>query len=191
MPHWRADLLSRPACGRYCLGFGSGLSPGCEFPVSSLLVPRFSGIISGDEIACSCAVALLLFERTFEQWQALLPSIRNSQPDAEFLHPNRARRPGLTAAWPRYWFTPPTFSMKKAMRPPPVRNLPRASGVSLSGLYYYFESKEELLYLIQKDTFTTIVWRLREQLQDLTTRQSGLAVSFTIIWSTFLPTRRP
>ena len=48
-----------------------------------------------------------------------------------------------------------------------MRDLSRASGVSLSGLYYYFESKEELLYLIQKDTFTTIVWRLREQLQDL------------------------
>lgn len=48
-----------------------------------------------------------------------------------------------------------------------MRDLSRASGVSLSGLYYYFESKEELLYLIQKDTFTTIVWRLREQLQEV------------------------
>jgi AcrR family transcriptional regulator len=48
-----------------------------------------------------------------------------------------------------------------------MRDLSRASGVSLSGLYYYFESKEELLYLIQKDTFTTIVSRLREQLQDV------------------------
>jgi AcrR family transcriptional regulator len=48
-----------------------------------------------------------------------------------------------------------------------MRDLSRASGVSLSGLYYYFESKEELLYLIQKDTFTTIVSRLREQLQEV------------------------
>ena len=47
-----------------------------------------------------------------------------------------------------------------------MRDLSRASGVSLSGLYYYFESKEELLYLIQKDTFTTIVSRLREQLEE-------------------------
>ena len=46
-----------------------------------------------------------------------------------------------------------------------MRDLSRASGVSLSGLYYYFESKEELLYLIQKDTFTTIVTRLRERLE--------------------------
>ena len=45
-----------------------------------------------------------------------------------------------------------------------MRDLSRASGVSLSGLYYYFESKEKLLYLIQKDTFITIVQRLRERL---------------------------
>src|SRR6476659_6602727 len=48
-----------------------------------------------------------------------------------------------------------------------MRDLSRASGVSLSGLYYYFESKEELLYLIQKDTFSTIVSRLREGLEEV------------------------
>ena len=45
-----------------------------------------------------------------------------------------------------------------------MRDLSRASGVSLSGLYYYFKSKEELLYLIQKHTFSTIIGRLRERL---------------------------
>jgi AcrR family transcriptional regulator len=49
-----------------------------------------------------------------------------------------------------------------------MRDLSRASGVSLSGLYYYFDSKEELLYLIQKNTFSTIVNRLRERLDELT-----------------------
>jgi len=48
-----------------------------------------------------------------------------------------------------------------------MRDLSRASGVSLSGLYYYFRSKEELLYLIQKDTFTTIVARLDERLDEV------------------------
>ncbi len=48
-----------------------------------------------------------------------------------------------------------------------MRDLSRASGVSLSGLYYYFESKEELLYLIQKHTFTTIVDRLRRRLEEV------------------------
>jgi len=46
-----------------------------------------------------------------------------------------------------------------------MRDLSRASGTSLSGLYYYFDSKEKLLYLIQKHTFSTIVARLRERLE--------------------------
>src|SRR5947208_11862912 len=47
-----------------------------------------------------------------------------------------------------------------------MRDLSRASGMSLAGLYYYFESKERLLYLIQKHTFKTIVQRLKERLKD-------------------------
>lgn len=45
-----------------------------------------------------------------------------------------------------------------------MRDLSRASGMSLAGLYYYFESKERLLFLIQKHTFTTIVRRLKARL---------------------------
>src|SRR5947209_2963703 len=47
-----------------------------------------------------------------------------------------------------------------------MRDLSRASGMSLAGLYYYFESKERLLYLIQKHTFNTIVTELKERLND-------------------------
>jgi TetR/AcrR family transcriptional regulator, cholesterol catabolism regulator len=46
-----------------------------------------------------------------------------------------------------------------------MRDLSRASGMSLAGLYYYFESKERLLFLIQKHTFSTIVQRLKMRLQ--------------------------
>src|SRR6516164_4718657 len=45
-----------------------------------------------------------------------------------------------------------------------MRDLSRLSGISLAGLYYYFECKEKLLYFIQKHTFTTIIDRLRERL---------------------------
>jgi AcrR family transcriptional regulator len=45
-----------------------------------------------------------------------------------------------------------------------MRDLSRLSGISLAGLYYYFESKEELLYFIQRHTFTTIIERLRRRL---------------------------
>jgi len=48
-----------------------------------------------------------------------------------------------------------------------MRDLSRASGISLAGLYYYFESKERLLFLIQKHTFSTIVQRLKSRLQDV------------------------
>ena len=46
-----------------------------------------------------------------------------------------------------------------------MRDLSRESGMSLAGLYYYFESKERLLYLIQKHTFSTIVQRLKARLE--------------------------
>src|ERR1700733_13985240 len=46
-----------------------------------------------------------------------------------------------------------------------MRDLSRASGMSLAGLYYYFESKERLLFLIQKHTFPTIVQRLKARLE--------------------------
>ena len=49
-----------------------------------------------------------------------------------------------------------------------MRDLSRESGMSLAGLYYYFESKERLLYLIQKHTFTTIVQRLKARLDGVT-----------------------
>lgn len=45
-----------------------------------------------------------------------------------------------------------------------MRDLSRLSGISLAGLYYYFESKEKLLYFIQQHTFSTILERLRERL---------------------------
>src|ERR1051326_4264208 len=46
-----------------------------------------------------------------------------------------------------------------------MRDLSRESGMSLAGLYYYFEYTESLLYLIQRHTFSTIVERLRARLQ--------------------------
>lgn len=45
-----------------------------------------------------------------------------------------------------------------------IRDISRATGVSLSGLYYYFDSKQKLLYLIQNNTFTLILARLQSRL---------------------------
>jgi len=46
-----------------------------------------------------------------------------------------------------------------------MRDLSRATGMSLAGLYYYFESKDKLLYLIQKHAFETILAGLRKRLE--------------------------
>ena len=54
---------------------------------------------------------------------------------------------------------------KKGYEGASMRDLSRVSGMSLAGLYYYFESKERLLFLIQKHTFSTIVQRLKKRLE--------------------------
>jgi AcrR family transcriptional regulator len=55
-----------------------------------------------------------------------------------------------------------------------IREISRATGVSLSGLYYYFESKQKLLYLIQKTAFTTILARLEQHLEGVRDPQRRL-----------------
>ena len=45
-----------------------------------------------------------------------------------------------------------------------VRDIARATKMSLSGLYYYFTTKEELLYLIQERCFVTLLQRWEEAL---------------------------
>src|SRR5260370_164857 len=45
-----------------------------------------------------------------------------------------------------------------------MRDISGSAGVSLSGLYYYFENKQHLLYLIQSTTFTYVLESLRSRL---------------------------
>ena len=46
-----------------------------------------------------------------------------------------------------------------------IRDISRATGVSLAGLYYYVESKEELLFRIQEHSFVVLLDKLQELLQ--------------------------
>lgn len=57
-----------------------------------------------------------------------------------------------------------------------MRDLSRESGMSLAGMYYYFESKERLLYLIQKHTFTTIVETLKTRLQGVNDAEERIRI---------------
>src|SRR4026207_2278215 len=45
-----------------------------------------------------------------------------------------------------------------------MRDISRATGVSLAGLYHYCKSKEELLFLIQDNCFGRVLERLEERL---------------------------
>jgi AcrR family transcriptional regulator len=57
-----------------------------------------------------------------------------------------------------------------------MRDLSRATGMSLAGLYYYFDSKEKLLYMVQKHTFETVLERLQDMLNGVTDPEERLRV---------------
>src|SRR5262252_9083031 len=65
---------------------------------------------------------------------------------------------------------------KKGYEGASMRDLSRATGMSLAGLYYYFESKERLLYLIQKHTFTTIVEKLKARLEGVSDPEQRIRI---------------
>ena len=55
-----------------------------------------------------------------------------------------------------------------------IRDVSQATGMSLAGLYYYFSSKEELLFLIQHRAFKSICEKLREIIHQETDPQTCL-----------------
>ena len=57
-----------------------------------------------------------------------------------------------------------------------MRDISRATNVSLAGLYHYCKSKEELLFLIQDNCFGRVLERLEKQLQEVDDPVAKLAV---------------
>ncbi len=57
-----------------------------------------------------------------------------------------------------------------------IRMVAREADMSLAGLYHYFGSKEELLFLIQFHTFETILSRLDDRLASVTEPRERLRV---------------
>src|ERR671916_1161691 len=55
---------------------------------------------------------------------------------------------------------------EKGYHPTSMRDISRATEVSLAGLYYYCKSKEELLFLIQENCFGRVLVRLEERLKE-------------------------
>jgi AcrR family transcriptional regulator len=65
---------------------------------------------------------------------------------------------------------------KKGYEGASMRDLSRATGMSLAGLYYYFESKDRLLFLIQKHAFSTILEMLKARLEDVADPEERIRV---------------
>lgn len=57
-----------------------------------------------------------------------------------------------------------------------MRDISRATNVSLAGLYHYCKSKEELLFLIQDNCFGRVLERLEEQLKGVNDPQHKLRI---------------
>src|SRR3979490_1624110 len=57
-----------------------------------------------------------------------------------------------------------------------MRDISRATGVSLAGLYHYCKSKEELLFLIQDNCFGRVIERLEERLKEVDDPLSKLRI---------------
>ena len=57
-----------------------------------------------------------------------------------------------------------------------IRDISRASGIALSGLYYYFESKQKLLFLIQSHAFSSILEQLERRLEGVSDPEQRLRI---------------
>ncbi len=57
-----------------------------------------------------------------------------------------------------------------------IRDVARASSMSLSGLYYYFQSKQELLYLVQDHALESLIGGLVDRLQGATSAEQRLRI---------------
>jgi len=120
-------------------------------------------------------------ERSVKEWA----SIRMSASPATAVTHRRALEPRRDAVQSRQRFDrrldeilghATSVFCEKGYDAASMRDLSRATGMSLAGLYYYFESKEKLLYLIQKAAFETILDSLRKHLQGVSDPEQRIRV---------------
>jgi TetR/AcrR family transcriptional regulator, cholesterol catabolism regulator len=57
-----------------------------------------------------------------------------------------------------------------------IRDISRASGISLAGMYYYVESKQKLLYMIQLRTFKKVLELLEKRIAGVTDPHERLRI---------------
>ncbi len=57
-----------------------------------------------------------------------------------------------------------------------VREVAARAGIGLSGIYYYFKSKDEMLFAIQRNTFTALIANTQQALAGVTEPEARLRV---------------
>ena len=55
-----------------------------------------------------------------------------------------------------------------------VRKVAARAGITLSGIYYYFKSKDEMLYALQENTFSTLLNSLKNRLNSVESPRARL-----------------
>lgn len=65
---------------------------------------------------------------------------------------------------------------EKSFHSTSMRDISRATGVSLAGLYHYCKSKEDLLFLIQDHCFGRVLERLEQRLQNVSDPSEKLRI---------------
>ena len=75
---------------------------------------------------------------------------------------------------------------KKGFERTTIRDVSQATGMSLAGLYYYFQSKEELLFLIQFRAFDSLCDRLKEIIASETDPQACLQSMISMHFDYFI-----
>ncbi len=91
-----------------------------------------------------------MIEHSFENgFRVVMPSESSSKYDQKLVHVLK---------------TSAAVFADKGYHSTSMRDISRATKMSLSGLYYYFDSKEELLFLIQDYCFSTVIGDCRKLL---------------------------
>ena len=67
-----------------------------------------------------------------------------------------------------------------------MRDIARATGASLAGLYYYFSSKEDLLYLIQRHTFDIVLAAAQRKIEAIESPEARLRALIQVHLQFFL-----
>lgn len=102
----------------------------------------------------------LVFERLFENAMgATLPTPRDSEAKLQHILLHSAQ-----------------IFARQGFKGASIREISKATGVSLSGLYYYFSSKQKLLHLIQVNAFTSILESAHARLAGIDDPQARLRI---------------